>query len=124
MVQAQELCARNAAAAAALGGEGGGEGGEPVAKMMNQAEKEGKKEIELKLGHGVKGITGRQDSDYYALRLSDAEAARRRRSSSENAARPGGIRKDGGGTTSWMRATVAPKSGREGVCRAVRVSTA
>lgn len=75
LVQAQELCARNAAAAAALGGEGGGEGGEPVAKMMNQAEKERKKEIELKLGHGVKGITGRQDSDYYALRLSDAEAA-------------------------------------------------
>jgi hypothetical protein len=77
LVQAQELCARNAAAAAAaaLGGKEGGEGGGPVATTMNPAEKEGKKEIELKLGHGVQGITGRQDGDYYALRLSDAEAA-------------------------------------------------
>ncbi len=77
LIQAQELCARSAAAAAAAAAAAvsGGEEGKPAATIINPAKKEGKKVTELKLGHGITGSTGRQDSVYYVLRLSEAEAA-------------------------------------------------
>lgn len=77
LIQAQELCARSAAAAAAAAAAAvsGGEEGKPSTTKINEANKEGKKVTELKLGHGITGSTGRQDSVYYVLRLSEAEAA-------------------------------------------------